>query len=195
MTDKKSSESRRKLLKQIGVGSGAVITSKNLPDEWIKPVVDSVALPAHAQVSPDLPEPAIPPRPPAPPKAGLECGDTDIHSDENWWGIESLPGAQWGICEQGSCDFSAIEPVQFLPSVEETCTDGTLSSGEVNLSGSVTDEQPRRLTGMHSGELFCGGFLACNFTGTFTGIEIGPNIWRIRYRLWRTCCESRQSLT
>jgi len=52
MTDKESSESRRKLLKSIAAGSGAIVAGKSLPENWIRPVVDSVMLPAHAQVSP-----------------------------------------------------------------------------------------------------------------------------------------------
>jgi len=51
MTDKKSSESRRTLLKSIAAGSGAIVAGKSLPDSWTKPVVDSVMLPAHAQTS------------------------------------------------------------------------------------------------------------------------------------------------
>jgi len=51
MTDKKSSESRRKLLKSIAAGSGAVIAGKSLPESWTRPVVNSVMLPAHAQTS------------------------------------------------------------------------------------------------------------------------------------------------
>ena len=51
MTDKKSSESRRKLLKSIAAGSGAIVAGKNLPESWSRPVVDSVMLPAHAQTS------------------------------------------------------------------------------------------------------------------------------------------------
>ena len=42
---------RRKLLKGIAAGSGAVIAGKNLPDSWSRPVVDTVMLPAHAQTS------------------------------------------------------------------------------------------------------------------------------------------------
>ena len=52
MTDKKSSESRRKLLKSIAAGSGAIVAGKSLPDKWTAPVVDTVMLPAHAQTSP-----------------------------------------------------------------------------------------------------------------------------------------------
>jgi len=51
MKDKKSGESRRKLIKSIAVGSGAIITGKSLPESWSRPVVDSVLLPAHAQTS------------------------------------------------------------------------------------------------------------------------------------------------
>ena len=51
MTDKKSSESRRKLLKSIAAGSGAIVAGKCLPESWSKPVVESVMLPAHAQTS------------------------------------------------------------------------------------------------------------------------------------------------
>jgi hypothetical protein len=51
MTDNKSSENRRKLLKTIAAGSGAVIAGKNLPENWARPVVDSVLLPAHAITS------------------------------------------------------------------------------------------------------------------------------------------------
>ena len=51
MTDKKSSDSRRKLLKSIAAGSGAIVAGKSLPESWSRPVVDSVMLPAHAQTS------------------------------------------------------------------------------------------------------------------------------------------------
>ena len=51
MTDKKSNNSRRKLLKSIAAGSGAVVAGKSLPECWSKPVVDAVMLPAHAQTS------------------------------------------------------------------------------------------------------------------------------------------------
>ena len=51
MTNKKSSESRRKLLKSITAGSGAIVAGKSLPESWSRPVVDSVMLPAHAQTS------------------------------------------------------------------------------------------------------------------------------------------------
>jgi hypothetical protein len=52
MTDKnKTVENRRKLLKSVAAGGGAIIAGKTLPKEWSRPVVDSVMLPAHAITS------------------------------------------------------------------------------------------------------------------------------------------------
>lgn len=53
MTENKSSGSRRKLLKSIAAGSGAIVAGKSLPETWHRPVVDSVMLPAHAETSPE----------------------------------------------------------------------------------------------------------------------------------------------
>lgn len=47
----KKKEARRKLLKSIVAGSGAITVGKVLPESWSRPVVDSVMLPAHAQTS------------------------------------------------------------------------------------------------------------------------------------------------
>ncbi len=51
MFDKSHIESRRKLLRSIVVSGGAVATGKVMPESWIKPAIDSVLLPAHAQTS------------------------------------------------------------------------------------------------------------------------------------------------
>jgi hypothetical protein len=52
MTDKnKTTENRRKLLKSVAAGGGAIIAGKTLPEKWTKPAVDAVVLPAHAQTS------------------------------------------------------------------------------------------------------------------------------------------------
>jgi hypothetical protein len=52
MKNTKLSERRRKLLKTITVGSGAVVSTQVLPEHWVKPIVNSVLLPVHAQTSP-----------------------------------------------------------------------------------------------------------------------------------------------
>jgi len=51
MEDEQKENKRRKLLRSIAAGSGAVIAGRSLPDSWSRPVVDSVMLPAHAQTS------------------------------------------------------------------------------------------------------------------------------------------------
>jgi len=49
--------SRRKLLKALAATSGAVVASQILPGQWMKPMIESGVLPAHAQGSP-TPTPA-----------------------------------------------------------------------------------------------------------------------------------------
>lgn len=51
MSDKQSNDSRRKLLKSLAAGSGAVVAGKSLPESWSKPVINSVMLPAHAETT------------------------------------------------------------------------------------------------------------------------------------------------
>lgn len=57
MTDESSKKqdskatARRSVLKKMVVGGGVAATAKMMPDEWQKPVVESVILPAHAGVS------------------------------------------------------------------------------------------------------------------------------------------------
>ncbi len=54
MTKKAESESRRRLLKQLAAGGGVAVTAKSLPEQWTKPVVDSVLLPTYAQTTAPL---------------------------------------------------------------------------------------------------------------------------------------------
>ena len=42
---------RRKLLKALGAGGGALVVSAMLPGRWIKPLARIGVLPAHAQMS------------------------------------------------------------------------------------------------------------------------------------------------
>ena len=51
MSDTNSAEGRRQLLKALAVGGGAVVVGNSLPESWMKPVIESVVLPAHAQAS------------------------------------------------------------------------------------------------------------------------------------------------
>ena len=56
------SQSKRKILTSIGVTSGVVGASALVPSTWVKPAVNSVILPAHAESTPmdmDTPDPEI----------------------------------------------------------------------------------------------------------------------------------------
>jgi len=53
MSNKKSNDNRRRLLKSIAAGSGAVVAGKSLPESWSKPAINSILLPAHAQLTDD----------------------------------------------------------------------------------------------------------------------------------------------
>jgi hypothetical protein len=50
-TPEKHAERRRKLLKGLAAGGGAVTASKLLPESWGKPILDAIVLPAHAQAT------------------------------------------------------------------------------------------------------------------------------------------------
>ena len=43
--------SRRKLLKTLAATGGGVVVAKALPDQWVKPIADTVILPLHAFAS------------------------------------------------------------------------------------------------------------------------------------------------
>lgn len=45
-------EKRRVVLKKILAGGGVITVGSRLPDQWKRPVMDAVTLPAHAQTSP-----------------------------------------------------------------------------------------------------------------------------------------------
>lgn len=49
--DAPESHERRKAIKKITVGVGAVVGCSVLPEKWISPVVSQIALPAHAATS------------------------------------------------------------------------------------------------------------------------------------------------
>lgn len=87
----RSAQSRRKVLKSIAVGGGAVVTGKSLPNDWSKPVVESVLLPAHAETS----EVEAAPPPPPPPAGSCSLGGTveAFTFGDNSTGVFAIPGS------------------------------------------------------------------------------------------------------
>lgn len=68
-----SKKDRRKLLHLFTVTSGSAVF---LPNQWVKPMVNSVVTPAHAETSGGV-GPVDPPEPPADPPV-LACGAIDV---------------------------------------------------------------------------------------------------------------------
>ena len=59
---------RRQLLKKLAMGSAVITGQQVLPSEWSKPLVNSVIIPAHAQLSP--------------PSGGSPAGDRGALADD-----------------------------------------------------------------------------------------------------------------
>ena len=51
VVDRTRNDARRKLLKTLVAGGGVVATAKLMPEQWARPVVDSIMLPGHAQTT------------------------------------------------------------------------------------------------------------------------------------------------
>ena len=114
MSGNQSKLSRRKLLKSIAAGSGAIVAGKSLPESWSRPVVDSVILPAHAQTSP--------PAPPAPSTGPFAGGVTQTNGMLETGSLLAkvtdslIPDANAG---QGSgCNLTATYYVCVVPSAD-----------------------------------------------------------------------------
>ncbi|XOF35257.1 MAG: twin-arginine translocation signal domain-containing protein [Candidatus Electrothrix sp. YB6] len=45
---------RRRVLKTLAAGAGAAVWHSSLPQTWVKPIIESVVLPVHAQTSAPL---------------------------------------------------------------------------------------------------------------------------------------------
>jgi len=78
-------ESRRTTLKTLFGGSGFVALSA-LPAQWVKPVVDAVVLPTHAQTSPRV----------APNGFEVSLPLTTGQTDPAWW-EKLIPAAHAGV--------------------------------------------------------------------------------------------------
>jgi len=128
-----SNENRRKLLKSLAAGSGAIIAGKSLPDNWIKPVVDSVMLPAHGQTSFVC-------------CAGVFCdlsfqapigGVAQVNSDCTIIMEGGSISGNWSGSGTVAADGSFSFTVNFSPSGSQTVT-GTVTAGCTRISGSMT---------------------------------------------------------
>ncbi len=68
-------KNRRSSLKRILVGGGIISAGSQVPDKWVRPVVDSVMLPAHAQASPLSTTSTSDAQAPSPGQSGRQLGE------------------------------------------------------------------------------------------------------------------------
>ena len=122
-----SDKARRKLLKTIVSGGGAIVAGKSLPESWTKPVVDSVMLPAHAETSPAEPTPPTPCTPCLVAQSYCNGGNTIIVS-------VAVDGTVTVVHPQGT-DTDTVDP----------CTGGDFevifppsgNTGQITISGTI----------------------------------------------------------
>lgn len=126
-------QSRRKMLKSMAAGSGAVIAGKSMPDQWAKPMVDSVLLPVHAQTS-------------GPTSCTVSGSITAYHDlfedtfadqtpaggDDAVYGPFTIPDDE-SIFVSGDGVISLVPQITVTPGVTDNFTlNSTLSSGDVS---------------------------------------------------------------
>jgi len=127
-----SDQSRRRLLKSIAAGSGAVIAGKSLPESWLKPVVESAVLPLHADSSPPEPEPSEP--------VGCEAGGvlptvTTTSATDGF--VNAINGAG-NVTNEGSCPVTE-RGIVYSTSQDPTLADLSASSGAGPGAFSIND--------------------------------------------------------
>ncbi len=47
----KEQQTRRRIIKTLAAGAGAAVWHSAIPDRWVTPIIESIALLAHAQTS------------------------------------------------------------------------------------------------------------------------------------------------
>jgi hypothetical protein len=167
MADKKSSEKRRKLLKSIAAGSSAIIAGKSLPENWSRPVVDAVMLPAHAQTSP-APEPQCEQNPLS---FTAEFGWNDGSGEDvlfvlnpGFDGASDTAALGAGGTFGGSLYASGGNCANGNPVEQDGTYNGTLNTTTGAVSGSFTHR------------ILCGGTVICTASGNFSGTALDGSV-------------------
>ena len=119
---------RRKLLKVLAAGGGAVAASSLLPSQWIKPVIEVGYLPVHAQASPTV-EPTVEPTI-EPIVYSISCS-ADSTNNENF--IDNITAT---VSATGGTSVNNIE-VQYLAETIPAGGSTTPVTGFTNSSGTV----------------------------------------------------------
>lgn len=104
-------QSRRKVLKKIALGGSAAAGAFSMPAQWVKPIVDRVIVPSHAQTSP---EPTTTPCRQAHQVEGCraECG-IENNSDYHHWYVDDIGG---------KCEIVSLSSEQQVPVADVVST-------------------------------------------------------------------------
>ena len=121
--------SRRRLIKAIAGSSSVIVGAKVIPKEWTKPLVDSVILPAHAQITPPPPDPS--------PSLSLTCEGTPPNGSMVPLGgavsalvtVSPNPGAGEQIFFELFCDAVSQGPPNPIATTD--------ANGQINPSGFI----------------------------------------------------------
>ena len=158
-----SDQSRRKLLKSIAAGSGAIVAGKNLPESWSRPVVDSVMLPAHAQTSPQCEQNPL--------SFTAEFGWDDYSGDDVLFSVNpGFDGASdtavlgAGGTFGGSLFAAGGNCANGNPVEQDGTYNGTLITNTGAVSGSFTHR------------ILCGGTVICTASGNFSGTAVDGSV-------------------
>ena len=175
---------RRDLLKILSVG-GVAISAKSLPEKWARPMVDSILLPAHAQMSPILPgsctvDPVTVNIPSFAPF--IVAGTTVTFSGSS---TGTLVGTSFTISDTFSVG---------------TCLDGSPITTNFTVTGAIDlSTTPDSITATITGEVLCGGVPTCTDTGTVTSVKTagvegatdGTYVNAEPFNFVRECCPDR----
>lgn len=124
---------RRKLITTTGAACGTALGANSLPEQWLKPIVNSIILPAHAQTSVGCEVSCLSPA------TYCSSGDSDAIrltvSEDGTIQVQTLDGmasALIDICDGGSLSvdigantFSAIIPCGETASIDVTQSNGS----------------------------------------------------------------------
>jgi hypothetical protein len=164
------SASRRRLIKTM-LATGAVTAA--LPERWIKPVVDSVVVPVHAQASPGCPS-----------DSQINCPDClqldlltiaatvawDLNGADNEVGLSVSLGlgdsAAGSATVAGSGDFSGS-----LSQSGGNCPAGGALTQSGTFSGHL-NTTTGAISGVFEVGVFCGGAWVCNMSASYSGTAV-----------------------
>ena len=151
---KNTLKSRRQCLLMVSSVTGASIA---MPTSWVKPVVNSMLLPAHAQSS-TMPT--------------LSCSEIIVEPIRS--NIEIQVMATEVI---GPIMVNLITPTRFSGSesiIAGTCNNGEVMRQEVLFEGEI-DTANNQITGLLEVDVFCGNEVACEQRSTFTSVQTPVN--------------------